>query len=186
MSSIDIFILVVTVGALFQGYRKGLIAQLGRLAGFILGTVACRLFSSHITDWLNGREEDLTASDMLLNSAIGYVSVFLVVYIASYMIFQMLHEVTHTLKLKAPEHVAGAIFKALEWLVGVSLVLNVWIAIFPDSKVADSNQNKISPSIMSLAPTILGSDTAKEIFDFTTNYGKSNTSEDSNVDDEEE
>jgi hypothetical protein len=102
------------------------------------------------------------------------------------MIFQMLHEVTHTLKLKAPEHVAGAIFKALEWLVGVSLVLNVWIAIFPDSKVADSNQNKISPSIMSLAPTILGSDTAKEIFDFTTNYGKSNTSEDSNVDDEEE
>lgn len=52
MSIIDIIILVVFIGAAVYGWWRGMIVQIGSLAGVLLGILLCRLFGDGFSGFL--------------------------------------------------------------------------------------------------------------------------------------
>jgi uncharacterized membrane protein required for colicin V production len=74
----------------------------------------------------------------------------------------MVRSMLRALHLGIIDRVAGAVFSVFQWLLGLSVVLNVWLAVFPDSDLRTDNQGAVD-AVLTLAPTVFGSETAKNI-----------------------
>ena len=76
------------------------------------------------------------------------------------------------MKLNTLNRAAGAVFAVVQWLVVLSLALNLWVAIFPSSTIVTDSSSIVDERLINLAPDILGSNTAKEFFETTKNLAK--------------
>jgi len=92
------------------------------------------------------------------DTIVGYVIVMAAVYIAVRLLARMAHSLTHTLRLGAVDHLAGAALTLLVWGFGLSIVLNLWQAVTStppaqSSRLADS---RIVEAVTALAPAAMG------------------------------
>lgn len=167
MSAIDILILIVIAIAAISGFRKGLISQLGSVLGIIAGIIVCRLFGSEFADFLDLNLSDATTSaesSAYLNSAIANLILFVATYLAARLLSGIISNVASGLCLGIVDRIGGVVFAIFEWLLGLSLILNLFQAFFPDTHLVTSSSGIADEYIMDLAPSILGSETAQEMF----------------------
>lgn len=163
MSVIDIIILIVFVGAVIYGLYKGVIAQLGSLGGILLGIFACRLFGDYATEVMSNILPAMTSdaeTTAYVNSVVGNVLLFIVVYVLTCLIAKLMRKITHALCLGLFDRLIGAVFCIFKWFFVFSIVLNLWQVFFPESSVVKMSTlaNGVAiQTIMDLAPTLFGS-----------------------------
>ena len=171
MSTLDIVMIVVIVVSAAYGYYKGILSQMGALAGVLVGIICCRLFAEELTSFMNTTFLDPAtskASSRFMNSVIAQVVLFLAGYFGARWVASLIATVLKTIKLGAVNRFAGAVFAVVQWLVVLSLMLNVWIAIFPETELLKSSSGIADERLINLAPDIFGSETAQEMFESAT------------------
>lgn len=172
MSALDIIIIVIAAAGAFFGWRKGLIAQIGKLVGLFAAIMACRMFAPALAEWLievNTTPHD-SADTRLLWISVAYLIVFLCVYITVTLLCSGLRKAVHAIATPLVDRACGALFKVLEYMIIASILLNMWLIIFPDSslrrdKLVAGRPWGVNTSILTLAPDILGSGAAAGIID---------------------
>ncbi|MCM1449366.1 MAG: CvpA family protein [Clostridiales bacterium] len=168
MSTIDIIIIVVFIGAVIYGYWKGVIVQIGSLAGILLGILACRLFGPWLTGVLGGATGSSDSIDMgYINSVIANVILFLLGFICAKLVARLIKTVTTAVKLSVVDKLLGVIFCLFEWFLVLSILLNVWQVLRPGDNITRSSTlggGRAATVVMDLAPTVLGSEPASAIF----------------------
>lgn len=166
MALLDIIFLIIFVGAIFWGYRQGFFAQLGSVGGILLGIVACRIFGPSLAHVLTPATAN--ENDIYVGSILACVLIFIVVYLCARVIFHFIKGVTHALKLSAVERLGGVVFAIFEWFFLASLALNLWQICKPDVDVSNYSRldnGRVLRVVRDFAPNVLGSDTARHIFD---------------------
>lgn len=171
MALLDIVILVMVCGGGFMGWHKRFTGQLGSIGGVLLGMVLCRLFAPDIAAHFN--QPDDTVQTRLLHTVLVYVLIGAVGYFGVRVVVHLTRSVLRTLHMGAVDRIAGAVFSVFQWLLGLSVILNVWLAIFPDSELRTANRGAVD-AVLTLAPTVFGSETAKSILN-SGNTGSADT-----------
>lgn len=175
MSVVDIIMAVVIVVAIVYGYYKGLLSQMGALAGILAGVICCRLFGDVAADYFNnliGEASSSNSSVIFLNNIVAYVVVFLLAYLSIRLVASLLTKILKAINLGVINRIAGAVFAVVQGLLILSLLLNLWIAIFPDTELLKESSGAVEQRLINLAPDLLGSDTAQEFLNATKELAK--------------
>lgn len=165
MGILDIIFILIFAGAIIYGYQRGLFVQLGAVGGILLGVIACRLFADGLAQKFapaNATENDVYVSGIFAN-----VLIFIVVYLISRYVFHFVKGVTRALKLSVVDRLAGVVFAIFEWFFFASLALNIWQAFQPQADISGYsklNKGRLLAAVREFAPTVLGSETARNIF----------------------
>ena len=149
--ALDILIIVVVGAALVMGAIRGAIAQIGSLAGLVLGIISARLFGTKIALFFSGG-----AAPGAIEYAGGYVVAFLVVYLLAWLIVRLFRKVVHSAHLGIFDRIAGAVIKGFIWALALSLCLNIYLLIAGDSHEFDNPKKPWRAMIVRLAPATLG------------------------------
>lgn len=160
MSAFDIFILVVAVASLVWGFAAGFMRQLGTLAGLLLAVVACRIYGADVSLWLARIQGDAMASTGTV--VMAYIGLFLIVFLASKLVANLLRTIIHTLCLGIVDRLAGAVLKAVICMFVVSVGLNFWTLLAPDSVpdgVTARHVEQFAPQLVGLAASTVSDNT---------------------------
>ena len=142
MSYVDIIIIALAIGAAVIGYRKGAIRQAASIGGLIVALFAVRLAGDRATAVVAGiLGENADAAGEYTARIIGCGLLFLAVM------------------LGPVDGVAGSVFLIFKWGLVVSLLLNLWKIISPDSTLFSASQlagGRLFAAVMDLAPAVMG------------------------------
>lgn len=158
VSAIDIILTCVLLGSIAYGVWKGLIRQVASLGGIVLGLVACRIFGSQagatLTEMFPG-----TFHSTVSAAIVGNVLLFILVWLTVSVIASMLHKVTHALMFGWLDHLLGSVFALFKWLLVLSILLNLWHIVAPESSIFKTSvlmDGDMLPWVMKIAPTMFG------------------------------
>ena len=163
MAIIDIAMIVVCILGIALGLYKGLMAQIGSVAGILLGIIACRIWGDDATRFVASIMPDLSASGeaaAYANNVIANVFLFLGVYLLAMLVAKLLHNIISNLSLGWINCLLGGVFGAVKWLVIMSVVLNLWEALLPDHSIVSTSQlmgGIAAKTVLNLAPALFGS-----------------------------
>lgn len=174
----DIVCIVLALTGVVNGYRRGVLAQLGSVIGVIGGIICCHLFAGQLARYFAG--DEASATTLMLDNAMAYVLVFTVCYIIGRFLGKTISRSLRILKLGFIDKLGGSLFCACEYFLVFSLLLNVWIAIFPKTKLR-TDHTEVKEKVVNFAPAVLGSETAAEIYASVNSIMHSNDAEDSEV-----
>lgn len=172
MTALDVLLLIIAATALFLGWRAGFIAQIGKFAAVVAAIVCCRLFGRRLAVWLvNANCSPGDSFDgVTLWTIVAYAAIFITVYLIVSSIGSGLRRMVHAVLTPFVDRLAGALFKLLVYMLFVSLVLNLWLVIFPDSKLrSDSAASWSEPltglNLITFAPAVIGSQATVSLMD---------------------
>ena len=154
MTALDTFILIVLLAALVLGAYRGIIVQVGSVGAVVVGILLARIGGAEVAGWIAGRDEVGTFDMVVAKFAlfvIGYISVRIIVH--------LFRKATHALSLGFLDRFGGALFCAFEWMLILSLLLNLWFAIRPEPPVEELStlgNGHAAKAIIELAPALLG------------------------------
>ncbi|MDE5662286.1 MAG: CvpA family protein [Muribaculaceae bacterium] len=153
MSAIDYIIFAIILLAGVTGALKGFVHQVGTVAGIILAILVCRFFGGTVADYIvSSGSEHAT-----VYRAIVYVLVFVTVYLVVRVIASLFTKAMGALHIRAVDRVAGALFRMLAWMLFMSVMLNVYLALVPvDRAKFNTPDRPWRPFIARLAPKVLG------------------------------
>ncbi|MCF0220395.1 MAG: CvpA family protein [Muribaculaceae bacterium] len=152
MSVIDILIIVVFVASILLGLKKGFIGQLSSVAAIVGALIGCRIFGG-VLEPLMPQEPSFVAP--ILSHTLMYVAL----YFGIKFVAKSLKKVTHALMMGPLDRVCGAIVSVFKWMLGLSLVLNAWLAVFPNSTVVKESTlggGSAVHTVMEIAPWFWG------------------------------
>ncbi len=158
MDSFSLFIIIVVVVSAAFGWYKGFLRQAAQVIGLLLGIAACRIFGSQLATALCGEEP--SGTDTVLYYVMAYVVLFIVVYVLVWICSRAIKGVLNTLKVGVLNRIGGAIFCVCKWMLLVSLFLNIWVAVDPDTSLRDS---KAYSYTLDFGPWLLGTKTASQV-----------------------
>jgi len=170
MTLFDWILLVMVIGGAYLGYRRGIIAQAGAVVGVVAGIVLCQAFASTFADSFN--EPGDSAQTRLMHTVMTYVLIFMTAYVGSRILSGFFKAAVRTLHLRTADRFAGAVFKVLEWVLLYSMFLNFWLMIMPESDVR-STRSSLTTAVLNFAPTVLGSETARQVMEATSSAAES-------------
>lgn len=113
---IDIIMIVVLVAGAINGYRKGVISQLGGVAAVVIGVWLAFKFGSQVSSWLGVEMSDLVA----------YIVVFVAAMAASWVAVRILSSLVSSVGLGFVNRLMGAAVS----LIFSSLMLSLAIGFF--------------------------------------------------------
>lgn len=151
MSAIDILILVVVGVAAIMGFTRGVIGQIGQIAGLIGGIIASRMFGARLAVFFAGGE-----TPSAFDNVAGYVIVFLLAYFAVWLVARFVRGTVHAVHLGILDRVAGAVFKGALWLLMLSMVLNFYIIVSGDDAGLHDPKAPWRSATVKFAPAVLG------------------------------
>lgn len=149
MQPLEILIIAaVAVGGVI-GYSRGIIAQIGSVAAIIGAIIFARMAGDTFTG-LVGSEDSAMAP------VVGYGIAFLVAYLAIWLLARLLKITVSTLHLGIIDRVGGAIFKALQWALLLSVALNLYLLTTDNTDELRHPKRPIIKAAIDLAPATLG------------------------------
>lgn len=149
MSGFAIFIIIVVLLSAVLGWRAGFLRQAGRVAGIILGIIACRIYGSQAAAMLI----NATDGDKMMYTVLAYVLLFIAVYLLATIIAYLMKSLLNAVHIGVLNSVAGAVFKVCEWLLLISLFLNLWTAIWP---ITSLEGDTVYQRVLWFGPYLLG------------------------------
>lgn len=160
MTIIDIVIIVLALVGGVIGWRKGLTGQVGAIFALIFAIVMCRWFGQDAVAYFTDADDSLQTR--LLTTILVYIALAAVSYLGVRLLAGFVGLVFKALHISVINRGAGALFGAFEYLLGLSLLLNLWVAIFKETELRSSSST-VNEALLDLAPSVLGSETAREI-----------------------
>lgn len=154
MTTLDVIILAVFVGAVGFGFYRGLIVQVGAVAALFFAVVLCRLGGDQLARVIAGDGEVST-----LDIVVAKVIVFIVGYLTVRAVASLCKKITHALSLGGLDRLAGVVFSLFQWMLVLSLLLNLWLVIKPGASLAEMStlaNGHAAEAILRLAPAVLG------------------------------
>lgn len=159
MVTIDIILLLVFIVAAWLGFRKGFITQLGSVAAIVVAIIACRLFGQSVEEIIMGQHPEWDSGfSHYAVSIVANCLIYVLVYYAVLLVARLLHQLTHVVFLSPADHIAGAAFSVAKYGLLVSLLLNLYIALFPDTKLLANSRlagGKVVELTVEFAPWVL-------------------------------
>ena len=149
----DILCIILLICGGFYGFRRGALAQIGAIFGVLLGVICCRVFANKLA-FIFVDPTDSTES-VVLAKVLANVVIFVVCYIVGRLIGKTLTAITKSLHLNIFNRIAGMIFTILEYALILSLALNVFIGVFPRTKIA-TRHTTVKNMVVNFAPKVLG------------------------------
>ncbi len=149
MELIDIIIIIIALAALVRGFSKGLITQIGALAGIIIAILASRLLGPAVC------ERWAPADSGTLGLTVCYTLIFTVTYFGVRMAARLIRGAVHTIHLAAVDRFLGAAFSLFEWLTAISLAMNLYAALMPAGRELFT-ANTLRTAVFELAPALTG------------------------------
>ncbi len=155
-----IIILIAGVLGIFRGWRCGFLGQTGGLLGILFGIVFCRLFARDGAEIIEGMLPSIAglfASDFIYMS-LSTAAIFITVYLGFRLLSSIFRRILCGLRLGAINSLAGSALCLFKYMLMISLVYNVILAIFPgcalmrECKAGDGNMVEV---VMELAPALL-------------------------------
>ena len=154
MTSLDIIILLVSVASVAYGLYKGIIVQAGALGALLFAVLLCRLAGGPLAGVIAGGG----VPDMM-DKTLAYVLVFIIGYVSVRLLCRLIKSVAHSLHLGLFDRLFGALFSLFQWLLVLSLALNFWLVISPDTNYANLSHlagGRVALFTVELAPAVLG------------------------------
>lgn len=122
MSILDVILLICFIPAVFQGIRKGFIAQVISIASIIIGIWASSRFADVVSGWM---ATYITASEQVMKVA-AFAIIFIAVLLALTAIGKLLEGVFKIVALGWLNRLLGLVFA----LVKTILILGLLIMVF--------------------------------------------------------
>lgn len=154
MTTLDVLILIVLVGAVAVGFWRGVIVQVGAVAALFVAVIVCRMFGERLAGAMASGEAP-GEFDIVLAKAI----LFIFSYVGVRLLALLLKKTTHALQLGALDRLGGVVFTVFEWMLILSLLLNLWLVIKPTddmSEICTLGGGKVAELIAGFAPAVLG------------------------------
>lgn len=150
--ALDILILVVAVGAFIMGFVKGILGQVGQIAGVIVGIAVSRIFGSTVAGWFAS-----AGGPTAFETVCGYAVTFVVAFLGVWLLIRAVKAVINVLYLGFVDRLAGAIFNLILWCLMLSLAVNLYAVATNDVKLLDGDSHKPwRTAVIRLAPVVLG------------------------------
>lgn len=163
MTTVDIIIAIVALGSAFMGWRKGLMVQLGGLAAIVAGVVACRLWGDAAQAWLmpycTVEGAALTEAQEYFYTVLARLLLFVGVWLVIKLAARFLRGVTRALRVGFFDRMGGMVLAMFEWLMALSLALNLWLVVKPGTDVKEMGRmfnGHAAEAVTELAPAVLG------------------------------
>lgn len=147
-----IIIALVLIYAVVSGFMKGLLSQIGQIAGLIIGILASRALTPEILNMLSVDAGVDTASTVTM--VLCYIVVYLAAYFSVVLVAKLIKLVVKVACLGVLDRIGGSVFKLLKWALILSLVYNLLVAIHPAS-APGANSNVVERSVYHIAPALL-------------------------------
>ncbi len=154
MTTLDVIILAVFVGSVAYGFYRGVIIQVGAVAAIVFAVVACRLGGSPLAEFIAGGDAPSS-----LDVVVAKVIVFIAGYLGVRAVASLFKKMTHALALGGLDRLGGAVFSLFQWMLVLSLLINLWLVIKPGASLAELStlaNGHAAPAIARLAPALLG------------------------------
>lgn len=153
MTATDLILLAIIIIALITGWIRGLVHQIGTVAGIILGIIVCRIWGGEAADYFVGKG----AEHADVARVCVYAVIFIAVFLSCNLIARLASSILKAVKLKILDRTAGALMRAFLWLLFTSLALNIYLNVCPQDRsrfeVADKPWRALT---VELAPKLLG------------------------------
>lgn len=142
MTAIDIILILVFVFSAWLGFRKGIITQLGAVAAIVIAIIACRILGPQIESMVMGSHPDWQTSSVshYTVSIVTNCVIYLLAYYGVLIAARLMRTVSHAVLLGPLDRLAGAAFSVAKYFLLVSLLLNLYIAVFPDTKLLSASR----------------------------------------------
>lgn len=160
MSAIDIIILIVFGVGVVTGFFKGAMRQIGSAAGVVLGFIGARLFGTATGIAIFGMptEADPSMSPMMVK-VMGCIVVYLAIWVAVYLVVRLVKGIISAVGLGFLDRLGGSAIMLMKLFLAVSIVLNVWRFVQPQSSVFEQSHlmdGRIFIYIMDFFPWLMG------------------------------
>lgn len=133
---IDIFIIIILIWALFNGWSNGFVKELVSTVGILVGLLIAATCYSTLGEYLavNGTETNM------VTSIIAFLLLWIVVPIVLGLVANLLTKALKGMQLGTPNSILGAIVSLIKYGVLMSCVLNVMeaLGIMNQEKAAES------------------------------------------------
>lgn len=146
-----LIVIAIIAGAIF-GAIKGFISQLSSIVALIAGAVVVRTIGDIATEvlvWIAPSVESYHIAKPL-----ACIILFLIVYVAIFIIATMLKSTMRALHIGFADRVLGLMFGIFKFLFVVSLIMNLWNALFENSE-AITECGWMGDVVLRLAPFTL-------------------------------
>lgn len=163
MTLFDIICILIVLGGALYGWRRGVMSQAGSVVGIVAAIILCRVFSGIVAAKFSSPED--SADTVLLHTVMSYAIIFIVVMVAARFLAGTIRKLFESLSLGRIDNLAGAVFAILKYTLVFSVLLNIWMAIFPSGELKSSYNDALPSAVINMAPAVLGSKTAADVFD---------------------
>ena len=162
MSTIDIIIIIIAGASLIYGFWKGFAVQMGAIAGVIVGILACQFFGDDVALWVGSilpsfSDDGVTAA--FINKTIAYIILFILCYCTVRILASFVKSISKIILAGIFDRILGALFSMFQWMIALSLFLNLVKLISPESSLITAstlaNGHAIN-AILDLGPAVLG------------------------------
>lgn len=143
---------VVALYAVITGFMKGLLSQIGQIAGLIIGVLAARALTPGILSMLSA--DAGVDGTSVIAKVLCYILVYLTAYFAVVLVARLLKLVVRVACLGVLDRIGGAVFKLLKWTLILSLVYNLAVAVCPAQLPAPTD-GFVNKMVYGLAPALL-------------------------------
>jgi membrane protein required for colicin V production len=150
MNILDIILLICFVPAIFQGIRKGFIAQAVSIISIILGIWASARFANVVSDWI---AQYITASEQVLR-LVAFALILVLVFLILAAIGKMLEGVIKLVMLGWLNKLLGVVFALLKTGLIVGLVIMAFSSLNDNFKFVQEsvlNESIMYPPLKKLA-----------------------------------
>ena len=157
----NIACIVIAVLSVVIGYRRGIMSQLGSVAGLFAGILLCNLYAGRFAEYLARNETDPTA--IIFDNVLSYVLIFAGCYLLGRFVGHFISKGMRAMKIGFIDKGAGAIFCLAEYFLIFSIILNIWICVSPDTKLMDE-PSRLKQTVVDFAPAVFGSETVSDLY----------------------
>lgn len=153
MAITDIILLAIVIIAAVTGAMRGIVAQIGAIAALLAAIFVCRFFGGTVADALVNHGCDHEATLRVC----CYALVFILTYFGVWLLARLFGAAVSAMHLRPFDRIAGAVFRMAEWLVLVSLALNIYFAFAPGEETAFCSPTKPwRAAVVKIAPALAG------------------------------
>lgn len=134
MSLIDVILLIVIIGGVLRGGMQGAIKQITSIIALVLAIILTNMFGGVATTLLGEIVPEM-GEEQWLGAFVAHVLLFVLVYLSVSLLGRVIKNLVSSLSLGFIDRILGALFCTLKYVLILSLLLNAWHYISPDSSV---------------------------------------------------
>jgi len=128
MTLIDVFIGLLLVYEIFRGFKRGFVAEAGSIVGLVVAFYVASAMRGGMAHFLS----PVCFNSERWSSAIGFLFIFLVVYLLILILAKIFEGVIGVIALGGVNRLAGGLFCLFKGVLIFSIVLNLYETIDSD------------------------------------------------------